>query len=62
MIKCFLPSTVTVSTGGLVIWVNKDTASHTITYAKNPLDASTWDLDGKILFGTKLIAPNQSAS
>lgn len=60
--KCFNPSTITVPVGSTVTWVNKDTASHTVTYAKNPSDASTWDLDGKILFGTKLIIPNQSVS
>ncbi len=60
--NCFKPSIIKVPVGSTVTWVNKDTASHTIAYAKNPLDASTWDLDGKILFGIKLIAPNQSVS
>ncbi len=59
--NCFKPSTIKVPVGSTVTWVNKDTASHTVTYAKNPLDASTWDLEGKILFfGMRLIIPNQS--
>jgi len=60
--KCYNPSTIKVPAGSTVTWTNKDTASHTVTYAKNPLDATTWDLDGKILFGMKLIMPNQSVS
>ncbi len=60
--KCYNPSTIKVPAGSTVTWVNKDSASHTVTYAKNPLDASTWDLDGKVLFGMKLIMPNQSVS
>ena len=60
--KCYKPSVITVPTNSIVTWVNKDTASHTVTYAKNPLDASTWDLDGKMLFGMQLIMPNQSVS
>ncbi len=60
--NCFKPSTINVPAGSTVTWVNKDTASHTVTYAKNPLDASTWDLDGKTLFGMTLIAPNQSVT
>jgi predicted ATPase len=60
--KCYKPSVITVPTNSIVTWVNKDTASHTVTYAKNPLDANTWDLDGKILFGMQLIMPNQSVS
>ena len=60
--KCYNPSTIKVPAGSTVTWVNKDTASHTVTYAKNPLDASTWDLDGKVLFGMKLIMPNESVS
>ncbi len=58
--NCYRPSTITVRVGSTVTWVNKDTISHTVTYAKNPLDASTWDRDGKILSGMKLIVPNQS--
>jgi plastocyanin len=60
--KCYNPATLKVPVNSKVTWVNKDTASHTVTYAKNPLDATTWDLDGKTLFGMKLIMPNQSVS
>jgi len=60
--KCYNPSTIKVPAGSTVTWTNKDTASHTVTYAKNPLDATTWDLDGKILFGMQLIMPNKSVS
>jgi plastocyanin len=60
--KCYKPSVITVPTNSIVTWTNKDTASHTVTYAKNPLDATTWDLDGKILFGMQLIMPDQSVS
>ncbi len=58
--NCYKPSTINVPVGSTITWVNNDTASHTVTYASNPLDASTWDLDGKILAGMRLIAPNQS--
>ncbi len=42
--NCFKPSTITVPVGSTVTWINKDTASHTVTYASNPLAAFTWDL------------------
>ncbi len=59
---CYKPSAITVPVNSKVTWVNKDTASHTVTYAKNPLDPTTWDLDGRVLFGMNLIMPNQSVS
>jgi predicted ATPase/plastocyanin len=60
--KCYKPSVITVPTNSIVTWINKDSVSHTVTYAKNPLDANTWDLNGKMLFGMQLIMPNKSVS
>ncbi len=55
--KCFKPSTLTVPAGSTVTFVNKDTASHAITFASNPLDASTWKLGDK-KFDSGLVLPN----
>ncbi|MEM0030186.1 MAG: plastocyanin/azurin family copper-binding protein [Candidatus Nitrosocaldus sp.] len=55
--KCFNPSTLTVPAGSTVTFVNKDTASHTVAFASNPLDATTWKL-GDPKFDSGLVLPN----
>lgn len=55
--KCFKPSTLTVPAGSTITFVNKDTASHAMTFASNPLDASTWKL-GDPKFDSGLVLPN----
>lgn len=55
--KCFNPSTLTVPAGSTVTFVNKDTASHTVAFASNPLDATTWNL-GDPKFDSGLVLPN----
>ncbi|MEO9365599.1 MAG: plastocyanin/azurin family copper-binding protein [Nitrososphaera sp.] len=55
--KCFKPSTLTVPAGSTVTFVNKDTASHAMAFASNPLDASTWKLGDK-KFDSGLVLPN----
>jgi AAA15 family ATPase/GTPase len=60
--KCYNPTVITVPVGSIVTWVNKDTVSHRVIYAENPLDKGTWRLYGDILSGTKFIMPNESVS
>lgn len=55
--NCFKPSTLTVPAGSTVTFVNKDTASHTVAFASNPLDATTWKL-GDPKFDSGLVLPN----
>ncbi|MCS6767957.1 MAG: plastocyanin/azurin family copper-binding protein [Candidatus Nitrosocaldus sp.] len=55
--KCFKPATLTVPAGSTVTFVNKDTASHTVAFASNPLDATTWKL-GDPKFDSGLVLPN----
>lgn len=55
--KCFNPSTLTVPAGSTVTFVNKDTASHAIAFASNPLDPGTWK-SGDPKFDSGLVLPN----
>ncbi|MEM1960074.1 MAG: AAA family ATPase [Candidatus Nitrosocaldus sp.] len=59
--KCFKPSTLTVPAGSTVFFVNKDTASHAIVFARNPLDSTTWQL-GNPKFDSGQIPQNGSWS
>ncbi|MEM2922933.1 MAG: plastocyanin/azurin family copper-binding protein [Candidatus Nitrosocaldus sp.] len=55
--NCFNPSTLKIPAGSTVTFVNKDTASHTVAFASNPLDATTWKL-GDPKFDSGLVLPN----
>lgn len=55
--KCVNPSILRVPAGSTITFVNKDTASHAITFASNPLDSTTWKL-GDPKFDSGLVPPN----
>ncbi|MFY3741664.1 MAG: plastocyanin [Candidatus Nitrosomirales archaeon] len=68
--KCWDPSTITVSVGTTVTWINKDGAGHTVTGATDPKDPATWGsitiagnkFDSTIVPGQFLIAPEKEWS
>ncbi|MFQ5572614.1 MAG: plastocyanin/azurin family copper-binding protein [Nitrosopumilaceae archaeon] len=47
---CYIPSSVSISTGSTVVWINDDTAAHTVT-SGSPTDGPDGIFDSSLVLG-----------